>query len=836
MNNIQKTILLVEDEVLISMDETQLLTNEGYNVIQVYSGENAVKTIRESINKIDLILMDIDLGKGIDGTDAAELILKEYNIPIVFVSSHIEKEIVEKTEKITSYGYVVKNSGEVVLLTSIKMAFKLHNANKALYSSEEKYSKAFHLNPDSINITRLEDGVYIAINQGFTDIMGYTPEEVIGKSSTSKDLGIWVNDFERAKLVSELKAHGEVNSFESQFRNKDGSIRYGSMSAKIIEIENEKCILSITRHITKQKMIEEALKESEIKYRNYIENSPQAIFIVDEKGNYTEVNKAACDLLGYPKEELIKLNNLNIVPDDKTDDAAARFSNLKIKGKITSETKLKKKNGEIINVIINAVKNPDGNFMAYCTDITERIIIEDKLIKTNSFNNQVIQNAREGIVVYDNELRYKVWNKFMENLSGRKAEDVINKHPLEIFPYLKETGLIDRLEKILKGEIFDKLDFQYNLPILNRTGWASDASAPLLDEKGNIIGVIGIVQDITERKIMEESLIKSESKHKSMISNISDVIAIIDAQGIIRYKSPNIEKWFGWKPEDLVGKDGWETVHPDDLDRIKGVFFKLLETTYVYKEVEYRYKCKDGSYKMIKLTAVNLINNPDINGLLMNYHDISNERKTEDDLLKALRQKEILYQELQHRVKNNLGVISGLLSLSLKNSNDEHSKNIFKNALTRVQSMALIYNQFYNSSDVNDVELDKYICNLSKYLFETYNLDFKRIKLSINLKKIKIDFSNAVPIGLILNELITNSIKYAFPGEKEGYIRINLDQNCNEIILTVSDDGIGFPENYNWESSDTMGFKLIKMLSEEINAKFSISIKNGAVFELKIKQ
>lgn len=144
-----------------------------------------------------------------------------------------------------------------------------------------------------------------------------------------------------------------------------------------------------------------------------------------------------------------------------------------------------------------------------------------------------------------------------------------------------------------------------------------------------------------------KQIAESENKQKAMISNISDVIGIIGADGIMKYKSPNIEKLFGWKPEDLVGTNGFDTVHPDDLKRIKNVFYTLLEQYDLSQTVEYNYKCKDGSYRPVELTAVNCIHNPAINGILLNYKDIS-ERKATADALKTSEERYIKAQRIGH--------------------------------------------------------------------------------------------------------------------------------------------------------------------------------------------
>ena len=145
-------------------------------------------------------------------------------------------------------------------------------------------------------------------------------------------------------------------------------------------------------------------------------------------------------------------------------------------------------------------------------------------------------------------------------------------------------------------------------------------------------------KEIEILKLSEKSDIISEDRHKALIANIGDVIGIMGSDGIMKYKSPNIERWFGWKPEDLVGTDGWETVHPEDIEAIQKEFFTLLEKDNASVTVEYRYKCKDGSFKWIELTAVNCINNSTINGLLLNYHDITERKQAEEKLRKRERE------------------------------------------------------------------------------------------------------------------------------------------------------------------------------------------------------
>ena len=324
---IQRTILLVEDEAIIALGEKRQLEAAGYRVVHAQTGEKAIEAVAADPAGISLILMDIDLGNGMYGTDAAKTILAGHDIPLLFLSSHMEPELVRRTEEITNYGYVVKSSVFTVLDASIKMAFKLFAAkrqldldalaiedangqlrasldelratNERLAESEDKFSKAFRLNPDSININRLSDGVFLDVNEGFTRIMGYTREDVIGRSSLPGDLGIWARAGDRATLIAGLREKGEVTNLEARFRRKDGTTTIGLMSARIIEIKGEPCIISITRDMGEWIRVEEEAEESNRMLKALLDNLPMGIFMVSApEGRPLVANEIAKELLG----------------------------------------------------------------------------------------------------------------------------------------------------------------------------------------------------------------------------------------------------------------------------------------------------------------------------------------------------------------------------------------------------------------------------------------------------------------------------------------------------------------------------------------------------------
>ncbi len=259
-----KTILLVEDDAIIALTSRRQLEQYGYAVIHAATGEKAVDAMKDD-PKIELVLMDIDLGKGIDGTEAAEIILKDHDIPIVFVSSHSEREVVEKTEKITSYGYVVKATGITVLDASIKMAFKLFDANKVIRRSELKQKAMISNISDVIGIIGT-DGIIKYMSPNIEKWFGWKPEDLV---ATDGWLTVHPDDLDRiqGEFHALLKADGLSSNVEYRYKRKDGSYSIIELTAtNLLSDPAVNGVLLNYHDITERIKAQEALEKSEEKY------------------------------------------------------------------------------------------------------------------------------------------------------------------------------------------------------------------------------------------------------------------------------------------------------------------------------------------------------------------------------------------------------------------------------------------------------------------------------------------------------------------------------------------------------------------------------------------
>ncbi len=202
---------------------------------------------------------------------------------------------------------------------------------------------------------------------------------------------------------------------------------------------------------------------------------------------------------------------------------------------------------------------------------------------------------------------------------------------------------------------------------------------------------------------------------------------------------------------------------------------------------------------------------------------------------KLMKDKELLLMEIHHRVKNNLMVISSLLSIQSQDIEDEKTKAFFRESQNRARSMALIHERLYQSIDLKSIEIDEYISSLASDLFNAYNIDPKKVELEIDIQKIMIDINDTIPLCLIINELITNSLKYAFPGDNKGKIKIKFYKE-EDYYLIVSDNGIGFPEDFNFTNHESLGVMLINNLTDQLGGKLEIDGSNGTTFCIKFPE
>jgi two-component sensor histidine kinase len=218
--------------------------------------------------------------------------------------------------------------------------------------------------------------------------------------------------------------------------------------------------------------------------------------------------------------------------------------------------------------------------------------------------------------------------------------------------------------------------------------------------------------------------------------------------------------------------------------------------------------------------------------------DITERKRTDENLRASLREKEVLLKEIHHRVKNNLQVISSLLSLQAEYLTDENMLRIMRDSQSRVKSMALVHEKLYQSHNLAEIDFGDYVHVLVMQLFRSYGVPQDSIQMIITADAVALSVDRAIPCGIIVNELITNALKYAFPGGRKGKIEVELQSTPPGMIrLAIRDDGVGLPENVEFHKADSLGLTLVRMLTDQVQGQLSIPRTTvGAEFVLTFRK
>jgi len=294
----------------------------------------------------------------------------------------------------------------------------------------------------------------------------------------------------------------------------------------------------------------------------------------------------------------------------------------------------------------------------------------------------------------------------------------------------------------------------------------------------------------------------------------------------------------GYSPSQMLNMKVEDIIAPDKMEEMKTIIFSLYDRKHLQNRqtIETVLMGSDGSQTNVEM-SISLVRFEDAFYTVMVAHDITERKIFEDTLKSSLREKEVLIKEIHHRVKNNMQIISSLLNLQKQYVKDEEAVNVLKESQNRVKSMAMIHEKLYKSRNFSEINFSDYIRSLVSDLFYSYGVDSNRIRPVFVLDNVMMGLETAIPCGLIISELVTNTLKYAFPHNKEGEFRIELhayEDGFYELIIT--DNGVGIPENLDLDETETLGLQLVKNLINQLEGTVELSWKDGAMFMVKFKE
>jgi PAS domain S-box-containing protein len=708
----------------------------------------------------------------------------------------------------------------------------------ALKRSEERYKSLFTLGPQAVVTVNMK-GLITSCNPMTQQLTGFMEKELVGKN-VFKLRSILKKDIPRFRDILLLLKKGKFpDPVECKYYHKDGRAGWAFVRVGLFnEGQGKKGIQAVVTDITELKKVMGALYESEERYKSLFDRSLFCVYVHDFEGRFLDANKAALDLLGYKKDEISSINFATLLDEEQVPLAHKTMKEIRKRDRQTKPTeyKIQKKNGDTVWVETEAsLIFKEGNpyaILGIARDITENKRAETALKEREKKYRKIFESLFDVYYRTDREGMITEISPSVRTQAGYDPEDVIG-HPVtdfyrdpsarEVFAQnLKETGRVN----------------DYELQLMAKDGRVIEVSVSshiVTDREGNPVGVEGVLRDISARKRAEQALKESEEKYRKMVEHSLQGIVIVQDFRIV-YCNEAFARITGYSVEELMSFPPGKVkglVHPDDQALVWGRLANRLLGKDVPARYEYRGLRKDGRIVWIEMIAnsVEYQGKPAVQGAVI---DISEHKEAEKRIKASLEEKEVMLREIHHRVKNNMQIILSLLRIQSRVLQDEKTVEMFRQSQNRIKSMALIHEALYKSGDLAKIDFSDYINRMTTHLLSLYRQDLGEVSVKQETEGIYLDINRAIPCGLIISELVSNSLKHAFPNKGEGRIFIRMSQNKDgKYTLIVKDTGVGYPDEKDLHETETLGMQLVTDLVQQL--KGTIKLKRGAGAEFVVK-
>lgn len=605
------------------------------------------------------------------------------------------------------------------------------------------------------------------------------------------------------------------------------------------------------RDITGEKQAINKILESETRYRALFENANDAIFTLQDN-IFVDCNTKTCEMFGCTRDDVIGSSPPRFSPVFQPDGSdSAKKSLEKISAAIRGQPQFfewvhTKLDGTLFctEVSLSRVDIMGQPLVqAVVRDITKRKQVEEKLSSAKKQIEDIMEFIPDATLVIDKNGKVIIWNKAIEQMTGCPASEMLGRGNYEYaIPFYGERRpiLIDLVllpkEQILREYTIvkfegDLLIGETNVPVVRgRKRFLSGWAHPIYNAEGEIIGAIECIRDITEKRDAEEALRASEETFRALAENTSDVIMRFDLDGRHLYVNPAVERETGISPSAFIGKNHRELGFPPELCDLWENTIRSVIKSATNKRIEFQ--LPRGLW-IDWVLMPEFDNSHNVKAVVTSSRDITERKIMENRAVESLREKEVLLRELYHRTKNNMQVIYSLLALEASKSANESSRDAFESIGLKIQAMALVHQKLYESHDLTSINLNDYIPDIATLILGNYAAASERISTDLIIDSCLVLIDVAIPFGLIINELMTNSVKHAFPDSLRGKIAIELHSAGDEITLTYRDDGVGIPPGIDPLTSPSLGLLIIREIAtHQLNG--SIRFPEGSGFSCEI--
>ena len=895
--NTPPQILIVEDDAVLATELQETLTQFGYEVSGLAAtGKTAIASALT--HKPDVILMDIHLRGAMTGIQAVEQIHQQLDIPVVYLTAHSDEAYLQQAKITDAYAYLVKPVRDRELRAGLEMALYKHAAEQRLQHLNQilravrdvnqlitREHDAQRLMDEACQILlRAHGNRFVWIGESTGDrlkplafagdgqaliahiVASATPEQGLklpGTEASRTRRVVVCPDMRQDERYAPWREAVEQAHFSSTVavpifheENLFGVLSVYSDQTSIFGAEEIDLLLEMAGDIAfglkaiageaERQRAAEALRESEAKFKTLFDTANDAIFTMSHT-LFLDCNATTEKIFRCSREQIIGHSPVEFSPERQPD---GRLSSQSAAAKIEAafagqpqvfewlHTRLDRTPFDA-EVSLNRVFI-GGEFIlqAIVRDITGRKQAEAALRENQRFLSDLIENSGTLIYVKDLAGRYELVNKKWEETTGLKREIVLGRTDEDLFP--GATGRNFRkadVQVIEQGAVLEK---EETLEDATGTKFFISVKFPLRDKNNIVKGLCGVTTEITARKRAEEALRENEEKYRRLFDNAPLGIFQASLAGQIISINPAFAHMLGYdSPAEAM--NNIQNVATDlfaDPNR-RAEIIRLMSDRPDLRTFENVYRRKDGSAFIGQLHAL-LIR--DAEGRLVRteglIEDITERKQAEEKIRAALEEKEALLREVHHRVKNNLQAIIALMEMQARLIPDEGPRQFLKELEGQARTMALVYEQLYQSVNLARVQMTPYLQQLTFYVSETFGGP-RAVQLHLDIAPIALDVAQAMPCGLIVNELFTNILKHAFPPDFHGQptVHIALEYNGETYRLTVADNGVGLPPDYDWHASRSLGLRLVNLwATHQLGGTLTVRSEPGATYTITFRQ
>lgn len=717
-------------------------------------------------------------------------------------------------------GVKIHSGGKEYVLASAYDVTEHRRTLEALTQSEEKFRALFDQSSAGVFMYDRELTV-LDCNRQFADII---------KAPRDRIVGLNLNILKERGIMSAIRGvlDGEPNYYEGPYLSTlTGKVPWISATVSPLRGAGGDVVggIGVVIDLTDRKLTEEALDEQEANFRAVFEQTSVGIVLYSRDLKVTDCNKRFAEMLGSMRESIIgfdiaMLRDQRITPYlmEALEGKAAYYE-----GPYQATTS---DASRWVSSSISPIRGIDGSVkggLLVVVDLTEKHEGEKIRRERDEIFRAVFDQSPAGIVIFSRDLIVVDCNKRYIEIMRSSREKIVGFD----MKNLRDKAVTPAIQEALGGKTS-----YYEGPYMATTSdarlWVSFSASPIRDLGNEVMGVMIVVIDITERWKAEQAMHESEERYRYLFENANDFIFTLDLNG--RYTSFNkqaLDKT-GYSHDEAINLTISDIVAPEYRDLALSMLKKKLEkgepTTY---EVELQ--TKSGGRIPLEVITQLMVRDGKPVGIQGIGRDITERRQMEEQIRRSLREKETLLKEVHHRVKNNFQVILSLINLQSANIENHDLQKYFSDAQSRIRSMALVHELLYQSEDISRLDISTYVATIVSELFSSYHRTVRVPEPRIAAGRIDLTIDQAIPCGLIINELVTNALKYAFPASWTGdpEILITVNEKNGMVELAVSDNGVGLPESIDFNATKTLGLSLVPVLARQLMGSVEVERSGG---------